>query len=171
MDRMSSIELALKNEETEMNFYRHEAERSRNPLARAMFDELANDEEEHMTRIRGLHGKLVSEGEWPADVTIEVAGTHVGQVLDRVVAVQGTATQHDGDDIAALEKAIAFEAKGAEFYAQLSEACDNPAEKQFFSFLAKIEREHHLSLTDSMAYLADPESWMMEHGRTGLDGA
>lgn len=171
MDRMSSIELALKNEETEMNFYRHEADRSRNPLAKAMFDELAKDEEEHMTRIRGLHGKLVSDGEWPAHLEIEVAGTHVGQVLDRVVAEQGTVTEHDGDDVTALEKAIAFEAKGAEFYAQLATTCDNPAEQAFFSFLAGIEREHHLSLTDSMAYLADPETWMMEHGRTGLDGA
>ncbi len=171
MDRMSSIELALKNEETEMNFYLNEAARSSNPLAKAMFAELARDEHEHMDRIRGLHGKLVSDGAWPADVGIEVAGTNVKQVLEGVVADQGSRSAHDEDDIAALRKAIDFESRGAAFYAELAGACDNPMEAKFFGFLARIEREHHLSLTDSLAYLDDPEAWNMQHGRAGLDGA
>ncbi len=171
MDRMSSIELALKNERTEMQYYLNESKRSKNPLAKAMFKELAKDEQEHMQRIKGLHGKLVAGGEWPEDLEIEVAGTNVKQVLDELVGVEGSAADHDDDDIKALEKAIGFESNGAAFYAELSTACENPKEQEFFAFLANIEREHHLSLTDSLAYLKDPEDWMMQHGRAGLDGA
>jgi rubrerythrin len=171
MDRMSSIELAMKNEQTEMQYYLNESRRSKNPLAQAMFKELAKDEQEHMQRIRGLHGKLVADGAWPADVRIEVDGTNVKRVLDELVGVEGSATQHDDDDIVALEKAIDFESSGAAFYAELATACENPQEQEFFAFLANIEREHHLSLTDSLAYLRDPEDWMMQHGRAGLDGA
>lgn len=171
MDRMASIELALKNEKTEMEFYLHEAERSRNALARAMFETLANDEKEHMTRIQGLHGKLVDQGSWPADVAIELAGTNVKSVLNNLVGDVSSAAGHDDDDLAALQRAQAFEATGAKFYADLAGVCDHPQEKTFFEFLAAIEREHHLAITNSLAYLADPEDWMMRTGRSGLDGA
>jgi rubrerythrin len=171
MDRMSSIELALKNEQTEMEFYRHEARRSKNPLARTMFENLAKDEEEHMTRIRTLHQKLVSGGSWPEDVPIEVRGTNIREVLDGLVRKQGSGENHDRDDMQALDQAAEFEAKGARFYSNLAGQCDNPMEKNFFSFLSRIEKEHHLSVTDSLAYLRDPQAWMMEHERSGLDGA
>lgn len=171
MDRVSSIGLALKNEQTEMEFYRHEARRSKNPLARAMFENLAEDEKEHMTRIRSLHQKLISGGTWPDDVPIEVRGTNIREVLNGLVQKQGSAGNHDRDDEQALKRAADFEAQGARFYADLAEKCENLMEKNFFSFLSRIEREHHLSVTDSLAYLRDPEAWMLEHERAGLDGA
>ncbi len=171
MDRMASIELALKNEKTEMEYYLHEAERSRNPLAKAMFQTLADDEREHMTRIQGLHQRLIDQGKWPDDVTIEVAGTNVKSVLNNLVGDVASAADHDDDDLAALKKAQEFEAAGAKFYADLAQVCDNPREKTFFSFLATIEREHHLAITSSLGYLADPEDWMMRTEKAGLDGA
>jgi rubrerythrin len=171
MDRMSSIELALKNEQTEMDFYLHEARRSNNPLAQTMFKSLAGDEEEHMTRIRTLHEKLVSDGSWPVDVPIEVQDTNIREVLDGLVDKQGSAADHDRDDEQALQQAAEFEAKGSKFYSDLAEICENPMEKNFFSFLSRIEKEHHLSVVDSLAYLRDPQAWMMEHERSGLDGA
>lgn len=171
MDRMASIELALKNEQTEMDFYLNEARRSKNPLARTMFNSLARDEEEHMTRIRALHDQLVSGGSWPVDVPIEVQGTKIREVLDGLVEKQGSAADHDRDDEQALERAAEFEARGSKFYSDLAGICENPMETNFFSFLSRIEKEHHLSVVDSLAYLRDPQAWMMEHERSGLDGA
>jgi rubrerythrin len=171
MERMPSIELALKNEKTEMEFYQNESRRSKNPLARTMFENLAKDEEEHMTRIQALHEKLLSSGSWPEDMPIEVQGTNIRQVLDDLVKDSGSKENHDQNDVQALERAAEFEARGAKFYADLAEQCDNPMEKNFFKFLSRIEREHHLSVADSLAYLRDPEAWMMEHERAGLDGA
>ncbi|MBN1283067.1 MAG: ferritin family protein [Proteobacteria bacterium] len=171
MDRMASIEMALKNEIAEREFYINEARRSRNELAKRMFAQLAKDEEEHMHRIRALHEKLISQGNWPKDMPIEVAGTNVKQILDGIVTKAGTASDHDDDDLKALSKAIDFEAKGVDLYNRLTGLCQNPMEKNFFSFLAGIEREHHRSLVDALAYLKDPEGWMMQSERAGLDGA
>ncbi len=171
MDRMASIELALKNEDTEMKWYLHEAQRSRNPLAKAMFQNLAKDEAEHKTRIQALHARLLRDGSWPQDMPIEVAGTDIKKTLEGMLRHKGAEAAHDHDDLVALEKAIDFEAKGARFYAELAQACQNPMERSFFEFLARIEREHHLSLADSLAYLKDPQAWMLEHERAGLDGA
>jgi rubrerythrin len=167
---MSSIELAIRNETAEMEYYLAEAARSRNPVARRLFETLAEDEKEHMTRLRALHGKLVSSGSWPEDVTIEVAGTNVKHVLEGL-GRNGETAAHDDDDIAALHKGIGFEQNGSKFYAELAAACDNPQERKFFSFLAGIEREHMLSIQDSLFYLEDPQGWLEEKGRAGLDGA
>jgi rubrerythrin len=170
MDRMSSIELAIRNETAEMEYYLAEARRSRNPVTRRLFETLAADEQEHMTRLRALHGKLTATGSWPADVTIEIAGTNVRQVLEDLGRNLESAA-HDDDDIAALNKGIGFEQRGSRFYADLAAACQNPQEQKFFGFLAGIEREHMLSIQDSLFYLEDPQGWLEEKGRAGLDGA
>lgn len=170
MEKMPSIELAIRNETAEMEFYLGEARRSKNPVAMRLFETLAEDEKEHMTRLRALHGRLVSSGSWPEDVAIEVAGTNIGKVLDGLARTAGDAA-HDDDDVAALKKGIGFEQNGAKFYAELAQACDNPQERKFFSFLSGIEREHMLSIQDSLFYLEDPEGWLEEKGRAGLDGA
>ena len=171
MDRMSSIELALKNERTEMNYYLAEAGRSTNTLAKGMFETLAHDEEEHARRLQGLHERLVQSGRWPEDLAIHVDGTNIAHVLDELVGRVATAVDCDHDDIEALEKAAKFEASGAKFYAALSDACENPMEKSFFKFLSGIEREHLHSIQNSLAFFRDPEGFNLAREKGGLDGA
>jgi rubrerythrin len=171
MDRMASIELALKNEQSEMEFYAGNARRSKNPLAKGIFETLAKDEEEHMRRIRGLHERLLGQGAWPKDVAIEVAGTNVMQVLAKLAKLPDSAKTEHADDVAALEHGREFEGKGTKFYADLAAACTNPMEQKFFEFLSKIEREHLRSIERSLDFFKDPSSWNMERERSGLDGA
>lgn len=171
MDRISSIELALKNEQAEMEYYLAHARRSRNPLARKLFETLAADEQEHMTRIQGLHQRLLDDGSWPEDVPIEVAGTNIKVALAEVSRMGDGAAEHDADDIAALKQGVEFEQGGSRFYNELAAACDNPQEAKFFRFLAGIEREHLLSIQDSLFYLEDPEGWHEAHEHQHLDGA
>jgi len=171
MDYMASMELAIRNEKTEREFYLNEASRSKNALAKKMFSQLAEEENEHMERIHSLHGKLVAEGSWPADVPLVVGGTDIKKVLSETVSKGGSSVDHDDDDIKALKKAIGFEAKGSELYADMAAAAETGAEREFFEFLSGIEREHKLSLEQSLAYLEDPEAWSMEQEKSTLDGA
>ncbi|MCU0664856.1 MAG: ferritin family protein [Myxococcota bacterium] len=170
MERMSSIELAIKNESSEMEYYLNESKRSTNPVAKALFATLAEDEKEHMTRLRGLHAKLVGSGSWPENVAIEVAGTNIKKVLEAVPRQYGSEEDHDDDDLKALRKGIDFETSGAQFYADLSAKCKNPQEAKFFKFLAGIEREHMLSIQDSLLFLEDPAGWHESHEHIHLDG-
>ena len=171
MDRMATIELALRNEKQEMAFYLAEARRSRNPLAKAMFENLAADEHEHMIRIGRLHDRLVSEGAWPEDVALEVAGTHIQETLAANATLASSKADHDDGDEQAIEKAIVFEGAGEKLYRGLAEDSTAAQEKTFFAFLAGIEREHRLSLIDSLSYLRDPSAWFEKHEKIGLDGA
>ena len=171
MERMSAINLAIENEHTEMQYYLQQAARSGNPVIKVLFETLAADEKEHMERIQALHAKLTTDGQWPQDLPISVDGTDIIDRVNKLKKETGTTSTHDDNDIAALEKAAAGEAEGAKFYAELAENCDNVQEKKFFTFLSNIEREHLLSIKDSIFYLEDPAAWLEEKSRSGLDGA
>ncbi len=171
MDYIPSIELAMKNEKSEMEYYLGESERSRNPLAKELFKTLADDEREHMSRLQILHEKLTKDGAWPEKMPLEVKGTNIESVLEKIRRDKNSTEEHDMDDIDAMKKGIEFEAKGSRFYGDLAADCTNPQEKEFFKVLSRIERQHMLSIQDSLAYLQDSESWFAHKERSGLDGA
>jgi rubrerythrin len=170
MDRMSSIEFAIRNEQTEKAYYLGEARRTSNPVARTLFEELARDEDEHMRRLVSLHEKLEADGAWPIDLPLEVAGTDIKKKL-KSVARNAAAAAHDVNDIDALRKAEGLEAGGAKFYKELAAACEGAKERSFFEFLSGIEGEHLASVRDSIFYLEDPNGWLAAKERSGLDGA
>jgi rubrerythrin len=171
MDRMASIELAINNEREEMAFYNNESERSKNPIAKKLFKTLAEEENEHMTRISELHQRLTANEAWPEDVPLDVSGTNVKSALSDFRRELTSTKEHDDDDIAALKKSIESERGAAKLYSDIAKACTNKKEIAFFTFLSEIENEHMISLKDSLAYLEDPESWLEQSEHSGLDGA
>ena len=171
MDRMSSIEFAIRNEQTEKAYYLGEARRTSNPVARTLFEELARDEDEHMRRLVTLHDKLKADGGWPKDLPLEVAGTDIKKKLKALTRDALGAVAHDLSDLEAMRKAEGFEASGAKFYKELAAACSDPRERSFFELLSGIEGEHLASVRDSIFYLEDPGGWLAAKERSGLDGA
>jgi len=167
MDRISTIEFAIKNEAKETEYYLGEAARSKNPLARILFKNLADDEQEHVEKIKVLHQKLVAEGKWPEDIPLEVADTNVVEALDQIGADYTTTAKHDDDDIKALERAIEVEKEGKALYEKLAASAEGRREREFFAFLARIEEQHLKSCLDSLAFLEDPEGWYASKGCCG----
>jgi rubrerythrin len=164
-ERLSALEVALNNETREREFYLKNAKRSKNPLGKAMFQQIGDDELEHYERLKELHQKWTKQEKWPGTVPLKVKDTIVKDVLlDFLKKVDKTA-KSDADDLQAVRTAIDFEAKGAKYYAKLRDDVSDPKEKQFFDLLSRIENEHYLSLKDTEEYLTDPTSWYrkMEH--------
>ncbi len=164
-DRLNALDVALNNEMREREFYLKNAKRSKNPLGKAMFQQIGDDELEHYERLKQLHEKWTQQEKWPGTVPLKVKDTIVKDILvDFLKKVDKTA-KGDADDLQAVRTAIDFEAKGAKYYAQLRDDVSDPKEKQFFDLLSRIENEHYLSLKDTEEYLVDPTSWYrkMEH--------
>ncbi|SEM24144.1 Rubrerythrin [Syntrophus gentianae] len=170
-ERLNALNIALKNESSERDFYLKNAERTRNPLGKAMFEQIADEELEHYERLKELHDRWAKEGKWPETLPLKVKNTSVKNVLAKVVKTVSQMPQGDDDDLKALQTAIEFEAKGTAFYARLRDEVSNPQEKAFFDLLASIEREHYNSLKDTEQFLTNPAAWYQEKERSGLDGA
>jgi len=170
-ERIKALEIALNNESKERDFYLKHAGRTQNSLGRLMFASIASDEDEHYQRILGLHGKLISDGKWPETVPIQVKGTEVKAVLQKIVDAVDTSAKADTNDMDAVKVAIDFETKGEMFYSKLAREVENPMEKKFYDFLSGIEREHRLSLEDTYEFFKDPAGWYRVKEKLHVDGA
>ena len=169
-DKLEALKLALTNEEKEREFYLAQARRTKDALGAQMFESIAADENEHYKRLVELHKKLGERNKWPDGFSTDIP-TRVTEALGRLVKEATTSPRSDDDDVAAVKTAIEFEHKGEAFYERLAVQAKDKAEKRFFTLLASMEREHRLSLEDTLEYFTDPEEWLERKGGRHLDGA
>jgi len=169
-ERLNALKVALDNELREREFYLKLAEKTKNPQGKAMFKQIADEELEHHDMLKKLHEKWVKQEKWPDTLPLEVENTRVKDVLKDLVKKADKVPERDEDDLKAVQAAIEFEAKGAEYYAKLRDAVDDPKEKAFFDLLARIERDHYLSLKDTEEFLTDPAAWYTLTDHHILDG-
>ena len=169
-ERLNALEIALKNEMNEHQFYLKHAERTANPVGKAMFSQIAAEELEHYERLKQLSESWRKDKKWPETLPLKVNDTAVRSVLG-MAARGGEKAVGNDDDLKAVRTAIAFEAKGAQFYAGLRDQSADPKEKAFFGLLADIEHEHFASLKDTEEFFIDPAGWYQKAQSTSLDGA
>lgn len=170
-ERLNALEVALNNELREHEFYKLNAERTKNPVGKAMFAQIADDELEHYNRLKELHARWVKEEKWPETVPLKVKDTRVGDILKDFLKKAQSGPAGDADDLQAVRTAIDFEGQGASYYARLRDKVSDPREKAFFDLMANIEHEHYVSLKETEEYFIDPAGWYRKSERTGLDGA
>ena len=170
-ERLNALEVALNNELREHEFYKVNAERTKNPVGKAMFAQIAADELEHYNRLKELHARWAKEEKWPETIPLKVKETQVGDILKDFLKKAEAAPAGDADDLQAVRTAIEFEGQGASYYARLRDNVSDPREKAFFELMANIEHEHYVSLKETEEYFIDPAAWYRKTERTGLDGA
>jgi len=170
-ERLNALEVALNNETREREFYLNNAERTKNPFGKKMFQQIGTEELEHYERLKQLHEKWENQEKWPETVPLKVKDTVVKDILVDLVQKVTEMPAGDDDDLEAVRTAIDFEAKGAKYYADLRDTVYDPREKEFFDLLSRIENEHYLSLKDTEEYLTDPASWYRKIEHHGFDGA
>lgn len=170
-EKLEALKLALTNEEKEKEFYLENAGRTADELGRRMFESIADDEAEHYRRLKALYENLEEREGWPEGFSTDISSSKVGEMIDRLIGEHRTAYGGDEEDVAAVKTAIEFETKGEEFYAGLAAGAGNEAEKRFFGLLSSMEREHRLSLEDTLEYFEDPKGWLERKGGRLLDGA
>lgn len=170
-NRLNALEVALDNEMKERQFYLQNAERTINPLGRAVFIRLAEDELDHYERLKDIHQKLSKTGKWTETVPPVVKDTEIKTILESAIQEVRDMPKADDDDFSAIKTAIEFESKGVAFYEKLSDDSDEPDVKDFFKLLAGIEREHLLALRKAETFFTDPESYFASLERSSLDGA
>lgn len=158
-DRLSAIEFAIDNEVREREFYLKNARAATNLVIRATFEALADEELEHIERLKELHLALARGGSWPEDVSLTIRSSRLRAVL------ADSAKRHKeifGDVTAILEaiqKSIESEAKSAKFYLRLRDSVESPLEREFFGRLAEVEMDHCRALKNTEQFLNDPEVW------------
>ncbi|MGZ3514755.1 MAG: ferritin family protein, partial [Thermodesulfobacteriota bacterium] len=117
-DRLNALEVALKNEMKERAFYLKHTQRTKKPIGKAMFQQIANEELEHYERLKQLHQKWEKNEKWPETIPLKVESTRVKDVLKDLIKKVDQIIEEDADDLEAVRTAIDFETKGVKYYAE-----------------------------------------------------
>src|SRR4030067_3407242 len=169
-DRLNALEVALNNEMKERAFYMKHAQRTQNPIGKAMFQQIGDEELEHYERLKQLHQRWEKNEKWPETVPFEVEGTLVKDVLKDLIKKVNQIPAEDADDLEAVRTAIDFEAKGVKDYAELRDTFSATKDNTFFDLRSRFENEHYLSLKDTEEYFIDAASWYRKLEHHTFDG-
>ena len=112
-DRLNALEVALNNEMKERAFYLKHTQRTKKPIGKAMFQQIANEELEHYERLKQLHQRWEKNEKWPETIPLKVADTLVKNVLKDLIKKVDQIIEENADDLEAVRTAIDFEAKEA----------------------------------------------------------
>ena len=158
-ERIDALEMAMTNEMRERKFYLKHAQMSKNPLRRAIFEQIADDELEHYNMLKQLEASWQTDDSFPETVPSTIKGTDLKKTLKDLLKETDELPETQDGELEALRTAIDFESKGVAFYIRLRDSVTDPKEKAFFNLLAQMEQEHYLALKKTKDYLTNPEAW------------
>jgi len=143
---------AIKFESDGLDYYRGLAETLTDPLAKALFRSLAEEEKGHITRVREIYEELKAKPGWPPASTMVARAAGTLDVFENEAFSKGKLSP-DATLREALAKAIELEQDGIDFYAvRLSQAsCE--AETEFFRHLIAEEERHFRLLSKAQKSL------------------
>ena len=151
-------------------FYQQAGQRSSNKLGREIFQNLADEEDEHRRKFEEIYEALKKGQDWPDVEPPANKGERLKSIFAQATEELGSKIKVASSELEAINTAIDMEVKSYDFYRSRSEQSTFPREKRFYHALAGEERAHHLALLDSYEYLTSPEGWFVAREHR-LDGA
>jgi rubrerythrin len=157
----SALKISIDFERRGVGLYMQLAAKTKNPLTRRLFYQLAQQEIQHIILFEEVYEKLKRENKWPRWTVEE------GEKLEYIVkeyfqAVKKDPAVHLTDNVKGLEMAMQIEKKGFVMYEKfLAKATDNN-EKLFYKELLKQENAHYEALANMHLYLTQTSDWFSE---------
>jgi rubrerythrin len=144
---------AVKFESDGRDFYLRAAEQAEDPAARSVFVALADDEKDHVRRVREIYEELKDKPGWPDVSSMVARRSGVLDAFEQASARLRAAVPAEGTAGQALRTAREMEKKGLAFYRdRLSRAsCD--AEAEFYRRLVDEEQVHLAAIEKLLAGL------------------
>jgi rubrerythrin len=156
---LDALQIAKAAEQRTADLYAEAAGQTPNPLARALFSELADFERHHYNRLVSLEKSLRAENGFI---------TYEGRTLDLPTSggVEAIDEPDEKSAMAVVTMAIDVERKAEERYKRLAEQTSNPDGRAMFERLAAEEHDHYLLLSEAYWSLNDRGVWQVprQHG-------
>jgi rubrerythrin len=163
---------ALEIKEKMKTLYDEAAGKCSDDVGIETFRMLHKMEQEHLDRINGIYTEL-AKGKVDVDSCrfYDFDTADKKEVLKRIARERRFAGKACLDDVAAIESGMELENKSINFFTDHLKPASTSIEREFLNYMIAEERSHYIILSDLRFYYVDPGHWLMEKGRTGLDGA
>ena len=172
-DLMEIICAALEIKGKMKSLYDEAAGKCSDEVGIATFRMLHEMEQAHLDRIGALYTELTKGGQVDVDSCRFYGFDTVNkkEVLRRIAREKKFVGKACLDDVAAIESGMELENKSINFFEDHLRRAATSIEREFLNHMIAEERSHYIILSDLRFYYVDPGHWLMEKGRTDLDGA
>jgi rubrerythrin len=164
------LKLAVQMEKDGKEFYRKASQKSSNKLARELFRQLANEEDDHRKKFIEIYEALRKGQNWPDVGPAFEKGKRLKSLFAEAAKELGSKFEIAESEFKAIKVAMDMEIRSYDLYHLRSKESNLPVEKRFYEALAGEERGHHLVLLDSYEYFSDPAGWFTRKEHWSLDG-
>jgi rubrerythrin len=137
---LAALQMAIQTEIDGYTFYQSFAERTEDPNARAMFEQLAKDEVMHLELLQNTKAMLEDSGQWSEYEGLNTEGMEGAPIFSRERVEQNVVAYTS--DLSALRMAYLIEKDAVDFYSRAAEQTHDPNGKRIFLDLVKMEQIH-----------------------------
>jgi len=155
------LALGAQQERASRNLYLQAAAKTKHPLGKKIFEQLAAEETNHDRLLQDW----VSLGVCPVEVTLPT----INRNFVRGMAAVAERVKADTNDLAAIQIAQDMERKSIEFYNDCAAKVPDGASRDLFRRLRGEEDTHLALLIDLYDYLVNPELWSVRDQRSNFD--
>ncbi len=163
-----TLQKSLALEEQGYKWYSEGAEKITNSLGRRLLKRLADDELNHIKRIKDIYNSLINNKLDevkidPPKIAIfdEIFDRMKGQIDEAIEDL----TEVGVDDEEIINVALELEAHARFFYEEAARKTSDKTVKEFYELLAKEEKSHQELLQKTNQYLANPSLFCGMDGR------
>lgn len=160
--------------EKKVSLYADWADKCDDSVGRDALILLRDAEKRDIERLQAAREELARTNQWSAACRYIPERVSIADaVLSKARAVRKTSTKDKACDSATIPFAVGIELeeKAIGIFRKYLDVAQSDDEKRFVESFIEEEKEHFRLLADLKYYYEDPEGWLMEKGRGGLDGA
>ena len=163
-----ALETALDMEGAGYDFYKKCAKKTKDELAKKVFEALAEDENRHIGSISCYCAGVADKNKTPR--LCDVLDPHK-PIKQRVIFEKFKAPGEAADDeLKAYETAMKMENDGYDFYKKSYDAAGDGNSKDLYKFLMGEEKAHFELINNTYNFLKDPAGWYIQNEKPIVEG-
>ncbi|MDO8684577.1 MAG: ferritin family protein [Armatimonadota bacterium] len=156
------LETALQNEMKSYEILENGKNNVDNPLAKATFDFLANEELKHIEIIKQFTSTLTGKSDFDIDellaLTTPDAKQHIKSIFERFKVSFEEVGATDQPRMETYRVAMDMERQGHDFYKRAADQTSDEKAKRLYQFLAGEEVKHFELIQDTHDFLQQPDA-------------
>lgn len=161
-DPSAVVEAAIQNELEGQAVLIRGKESATDPLAKATYEFLANEEIKHIELIEEYAASLAGTKEWHPKhmdgIDLPEAAKKIRGIFERFGTAFEAAGATDNQRLETYKVAMDMERRGHDFYSKAAETATNEDAKKLFRFLAGEEAKHFQMIQDTHDFLDNPDA-------------
>lgn len=163
---LEAVKIAIQMEIDGKQYYLKAGQSSNDALGKKLFQQLAEEEDQHREKFEEIFHALEKQKAWP---TVDFKPQN-RKAVKTLFASASESVKPSASELEAVRNAMTMENKTRDFYQEQAKKATFTAEKTYYDLLVQEESVHHALLLDYFEYINNPAGYFTIKERHSLDG-